>query len=277
MKIYDENLHFIKVFQAHTDRIRRIKQSPFNESYVATCSSDNTVKIWNNWNLIRTYTKHTSTVYDLGWISNETIVSGSWDKTLQIWSINTGHTQRTINTESNVRALQLLNNGIHVASGLYNGKISIYNLNDISLTSTLLGHTSEVNDLILINESLLASSSYDKSIRIWDLTTNKENFILNGHSSYVYGLKLLTPNILASGSHDDTIKLWNIQNGSELKTTMGHNGDINWSLDLLNGGQTLVSGSWDKTIKLWDWNIGKLLKSIETSLNIVSLSIIKNN
>ena len=53
IKVYDANKNLAKSFQAHTSGINRIKQSPFNKSYVATCSYDKTVKIWNNnWNLI---------------------------------------------------------------------------------------------------------------------------------------------------------------------------------------------------------------------------------
>ena len=102
MKVYDANLNLIKSFQAHTSSIIRIKQSPFNNSYVATCSDDKTVKIWknSNWNLIQTYTKHTQYVVGLEWINKETIASGSNDKTIHIWSISTGQTQRIINTGS---------------------------------------------------------------------------------------------------------------------------------------------------------------------------------
>ena len=244
---------------------------------MATCSEDKTVKIWNYWNLIQTYTKHAGYVLGLEWISKDTIASGSEDNTIQIWSISTGLIQRTINTGSVARALQLLNNGFHLACGLFDGKINIYNLIDGSLVTTLLGHSSLVNDLVLIYESVFASSSADNSIRIWDSTTNKEKFILKGHSSHVYGLKLIASSILASGSVDKTIKLWNIQNGSEIRTLMGHKGDIIWLVDVLNDGKTLVSGSKDRTIKLWDWKTGNCLRTIETGSDIRSLSIIKKS
>ena len=54
IKVYNDdtfNLN-IRSFQAHTNAILRIKQSPFNSKYVATSSYDGTVKIWNantNW------------------------------------------------------------------------------------------------------------------------------------------------------------------------------------------------------------------------------------
>ena len=92
---------------------------------MATCSWDYTVKIWSNWNLIQNYTGHISNVYDLEWISSDTIASGSYDQTIKVWSISTGQTQRTIQTDAGVRALQLLKNRFHLACGILNGPIKI--------------------------------------------------------------------------------------------------------------------------------------------------------
>jgi WD40 repeat protein len=104
-------LSLVKTFQAHSDRIHRIKQSPFNTNtntnYVATSSDDKTVKIWNvsssfDWTLITTYSQHSSSVYGLEWLDNDTLASGSLDKTIKLWSLTTGQTKRTIKTKQNV-------------------------------------------------------------------------------------------------------------------------------------------------------------------------------
>ena len=61
---------------------------------MATSSNDRTVKIWNpntNWTLIRTLTNHSSQVWGIEWINEDTFAP--WDQTIQIWSI----TNRTIN------------------------------------------------------------------------------------------------------------------------------------------------------------------------------------
>jgi WD40 repeat protein len=102
-------------FQAHTSAIRLIKQSPFNTNtnYVATCSEDTTIKIWLfyslfNWNLIRTYTNHSSGVVALEWLDNDTLASADY-QTIKIWSLTTGQTKRTINTNGDIYSLKLLN------------------------------------------------------------------------------------------------------------------------------------------------------------------------
>ena len=135
IKIYNQNSS-VNSFQAHSSHINGIKQSPFKTNYVATCSSDRTVKIWNvsssfEWTLITKYSQHSSYIYDLEWLDNDTLASGSFDKTIKLWSMATGQTKRTIKTNSqSVFSLKLLNTNIHLAAGLENGEINIYNIND---------------------------------------------------------------------------------------------------------------------------------------------------
>jgi WD40 repeat protein len=131
-------------FRLTRANIVRIKQSPFNKNYVATCSPDGTVKIWNvlssfNWTLIRTYSQHSSWVYALEWLDNDTLASGSYE--IKLWSPTTGQTKRTIQTNLFVYSLTMLNTNIHLAAGLATGDINIYNINDGNLVSSLKGHT----------------------------------------------------------------------------------------------------------------------------------------
>jgi len=279
IEIYNfSSLSLLNSFQAHSSYIYRIKQSPFKINYVATCSWDKTVKIWNvsssfEWTLITTYSQHSTGVRALEWLDNDTLASGSSD--IKLWSLTTGQTKRKIQTNQSVYSLKLLNTNIHLAAGLsWPGDINIYNINDGNLVSSLKGHTSDVYDLVQISADSLASSSFDETVRIWNLTTNTCKFILTGHTHYVRGLKQITPSLLASGSWDTTIKLWDITTGQLIRTLTGHTSGIWWSVDLLNS-QTLVSGSTDGTIKLWNWSTGECFSTIQTpDSDIQSLAVI---
>ena len=275
--VYNSNLQLTKSFQAHSGGIWKIKQSPFNNSYVASCSSDNSVKIWDpltNWTFIRNYTNHTNIVYGLEFISEDKIASGSWDSSIHIWSISTGVCFRVIRPGDNVYSLKMLTSGFYLASGL-NGNINIYNMNNGSLVTSLIGHSSAVSDFELVKDGLLmASCSYDFVVRIWDLTTYKNQLNLTGHTNKVYGIKQLTSEILATGSWDKTVKFWNLTSGELIRNLSDHKDVIERSIDLLNDGQTLVSGSADKTIKFWNIHTGKLLNTTTTVLAIRSLAVI---
>jgi WD40 repeat protein len=280
VKVYNEtSLVLIKTFQAHSGSIFRIKQSPFdNGQYVATCSADKTVKIWNStknsWSLTRTYTAHTNQVRSLEFIGSNTMASCGLDLTIRIWTISSRQTINTLNTGSSVYSLKLLTNGIHLAAGLGNGNIRIYNVNTRSLLATLSGHVSLVNDLILINNDLLASSGADFTVRIWNLTTKVHKYILKGHSAAVVGLRQISSDMLACAAADKNITLWNITSGLPLRSLLGHKNYIYWSLDLLSDGKTLVSGSGDKTVKFWNVTSRQVSRTISTGSNIYALTLL---
>ena len=275
MKVYDgTSMALIKSFQAHTNGITRIKQLP--NGYAFTCSDDSTVKIWNstNWNLILTYRNHTNYVSGLEYISPNTIASGDYSGNIRIWYMITGLTQTSINAGYGMASLKLLSNGYYLASGLSNGNINIYNINNGLLITTLYGQTNWIEDMVLIGSesNLMASSSDDSTIYIWNLTTYTQKFILRGHTSAVFVLKMITSDILASSSYDSTFKLWNTTSGALIRTLTGHTDLIFWSVDLLNP-QTLVSASYDRTIKFWDWTTGQCLNTIPSGLYTYSMAV----
>jgi WD40 repeat protein len=284
IKIYNSSLYLIGSFQSHSGYIKRIKQSPFNTNYVATSLTDHTVKIWStsNWTLIRAYL-HERDVYALEWLDTDTLASCGIDsEPIEIWAMSTGQTRLSIAAGLSIWSLKLLNNKIHLAAGLYNGDINIYNINDGSLVSSLQGHTSTVWDLLQISDELLASAGgYDQTVRIWNLTTNECKFNLTGHTDWVMGLKQITFDLLASGSYDATIKLWNTTSGELIRTLTNHTRSIEWSLDLITNYsgeyQTLLvsGGLLDKTIKVWNWTNGECLNSIQTDTAISSMAVLK--
>jgi WD40 repeat protein len=237
--------------------------------YVATLSSDDTAKIWDimtisntNWTLIRTYTGHTNAVYDCEFINEDLIATGASDATIKIWSMSTGVTNRTINTNSDIFALKLLNNGFYMAVALNDNSICVYNIFTGDSIANLTGHEKSVFDLVLIND-LLISSSGDKTIKMWNMSTFKLISTLTGHDSKVFGLKLVSSSMLASGSMDKSIKLWNLTNGALIRTLASHKNEIKWSVDLLSA-DIVVSGSLDQNMKVWNVSTGELLNTFST-------------
>jgi WD40 repeat protein len=276
IKVYDENFAFQKSIQAHSSTVLRIKQLP--NGYVATCG-DTTVKIWDpslyKWTLIQTYTYNYSSFNAFDYINKDLMISAGMknynyvSNELNIWSISSGETVRTINFIDSVYTLKMLANGINLAIG-HNGLISVYNINTGSLVFTLSQYYYN-KDIIRINNGLYASS-VSSQIYIWSSVTKTNKFVLNAHNDYVYGLKRISNDIIASGSSDATIKLWNITDGSLIRTLTNHTASIFQSIDLINDGQTLLSASYDGTIRFWDWKKGQEVAGIYTGLNIYSLA-----
>jgi WD40 repeat protein len=102
IEYFDSNT-FIKVSPyLHTNKIWHLKYLPYRNGYVASASQDKTVNVWNTltWTSIRKYTNHTSVVYSLDQIDNDTMVSGSADSTIRIWKITSGETLKIINVNA---------------------------------------------------------------------------------------------------------------------------------------------------------------------------------
>ena len=245
---------------------------------MATCSSDRLVKIWQpslNWSLLLTFASHDSEVYALDFLSADNVVSGDQNGRILIWSARTGQTLSEINASSSVDSLKVLSDGVHLAAGV-GMNINIFNVKTSSLVSTLQGHTSLINDLVFQDKDFLASSSDDRTIRVWNLTTNACLYVLQGHTNQVYGLTLVSLNLIASGSLDTTVKLWDLSSGRSVRTLTGHGSSIWYSVDMLDFGQTLVSGSYyDRTLKLWNVNTGQQLITVNTGVNINSVSVVR--
>ena len=223
--------------------------------------------------MIQNYTGHSDHVYALESINADSMASGSLDQTIQIWSISSGQTLRTINTPSGVISLLLLNNGFSLASGLNNGQIYIYNINNGNLGSSYIAHSGSVWDLLMLGSDLLASSG-GNTILVRNLTTNTNKLNLNGHSARVNRIKLVSLNTLASSSGDNTIKLWNLKDGTLIRNLTNHTDDICRSIEVLSDGKTFVSGSYDKRIIFWNITTGEIITSINTGLTIRALTVL---
>ncbi|MBN3909649.1 MAG: protein kinase [Nostoc sp. NMS1] len=98
---------------------------------------------------------------------------------------------------------------------------------------------------------ILATASDDKTIKLWQVETLQEISTLLGHSHAVKSVAFSPDGqILASGSWDKTIKLWDVNTGTEICTITGHQLQVN-SVAFSPQGQLLASASYDRTIRLW--------------------------
>jgi WD40 repeat protein/tRNA A-37 threonylcarbamoyl transferase component Bud32 len=208
-----------------------------------------------NATLINTLTGHSEPVLSLVIIPDDkTLVSGSRDKTIKVWNLQTGELKFTLNGHSNwVSSLAISHDAKILASGSGDKNIKIWNLETRELKSTLNGHSNGINSLIISHDGkTLVSGSDDTTIKVWNLLTGELKSTLNGHSGWVLSLAISPDDkTLFSGSSDKTIKIWNLQTKELLLTITRHLSGVR-SLTINPNTNTFVSGSWDKTIKIWN-------------------------
>jgi WD40 repeat protein len=208
----------------------------------------------------------------------KTLATGSSDKTIKLWNLDTGKEIRTLQGhDSYINSVSFSPDGKTLATGSDDETIKLWNPNTGKEIFTLQGHDSSINSVSFsINSKTLATGSKDKTIKLWNVDTGEEIRTLRGHNSYVNSVSFSPDGrTLATGSEDKTIKLWNLDTGKETRTLRGHDSSIT-SVSFSINGKTLATGSEDKTIKLWNLDTGKethTLRGHDSYVNSVSFSI----
>ncbi|KAI7858976.1 WD40-repeat-containing domain protein [Circinella umbellata] len=172
--------------------------------------------------------------------ANNILITGSYDKTVKVWSLDTGETIRTLEGHTRcVRALQFDNAKLVTAS--MDNTLKIWDWHAGRCIRTLEGHTGGVLSLHF-DSKLLASGSTDMTIRVWDFHRG-ECCTLMGHTEWVNSVRICSQdNLLVSGSDDSTIRLWDLQTRSCVKVFNGHVGQVQIALPSPRGFKHRFNG-----------------------------------
>ncbi|HEY9852629.1 MAG TPA: serine/threonine-protein kinase [Leptolyngbyaceae cyanobacterium] len=208
---------------------------------------------------------HTASIYALA-ISpdSQTLVSGSNDKSIKIWDLNSGKLVNTLRGHKNaVNSVAISPDGQTLASGGGDRTLKLWDLKTGKLKKDLLGHSASVFAIAFSPDNqTLASGSSDNTIKIWNFQNTALITTLTGHSKWVRCLDISPDGeTLVSGSEDKTIKIWDLKTG-QLKNTLTGHIDAVRSLDISPDGKTLVSGGSDNRINIWDLETGQLKFSL---------------
>ena len=216
--------------------------------------------------LLQTLQGHTGRVYTVALSTDgQTVISGSWDKTVRIWNAASGELLQTLQGHTDaVRSVALSTDGQTVISGSWDKTVRIWNAASGELLQTLQGHTDAVRSVALSTDGqTVISGSEDRTVRIWNAASGELLQTLQGHTRRVESVALSTDGqTVISGSEDETVRIWNASSGELLQTLQGHT-DAVYSVALSTDGQTVISGSWDKTVRIWNAASGELLQTLQ--------------
>ncbi|HEY0323046.1 MAG TPA: protein kinase [Pyrinomonadaceae bacterium] len=215
--------------------------------------------------LNQTLAGHTDGVMPIAFSPDgKTLASGSTDKTIKLWDVQTGALKQTLTGHSNgVHSLEFSPDGMTLASGSDDKTIKLWNAQTGALKQTLTAHNSAVHTIAFSPDgNTLASGSTDKTIKVWDVHTGALKQTLTGHAETVK-MVAFSPDgkQLASCSDDKTIKLWDVQSGALKQTLTGHSSGVH-AIAFSPDGKLIASGSIDMTIKLWDVQTGALKQTL---------------
>ncbi|KAL7313633.1 hypothetical protein PS15m_007357 [Mucor circinelloides] len=178
----------------------------------------------NKYNL-RVLSGHTDGVMCVQFCDGSNILmTGSYDKTVRIWCLETGQLIRTLTGHTRcVRALQF--DEAKLVTGSMDQTLKIWNWQTGKCIRTLEGHTGGVLSLHF-NSRLMASGSTDHTIRVWNFSAG-ECCTLTGHTEWVNSVRFCREGtLLVSASDDSTIRLWDVQKRSCIQVLNGHVGQV---------------------------------------------------
>lgn len=206
---------------------------------------------------------HTHFVWNVAFSPDSRLLaSGSWDRTIRLWSTETGELlDLFVGHENNVKTITFSPDNQILASGGWDDTVRLWDIGTGEQKKILADHRSAVSSVTFSPAGhILAGGMANATILLWDTTTWQVEKTLRGHNHIVEYI-LFSPDgaRLASASRDTTVRLWNPHSGELLHTLQGHTDQVT-RLAFSPDGSILASGGRDYTIRLWDVQAGKRKK-----------------
>lgn len=225
-----------------------------DNNVLATGSADATVRVWNLDEVIShpdaqneesgddAYTIHVldSHVGEISALhfSDHTLVSGSADKTIRQWDLNTGRCVQTLDVIWANSAQNALYSNDRLRTGF-------------DANAPFIG-------AVQCRDAALATGTADGIVRLWDLRSGQVQRTLQGHTAAVTCLQFDDVH-LATGSRDRSIRIWDLRMGN-IFDAFAYDSPIT-SLDFDN--RRIASTNGENTVKIYDraaekhWSLGR--------------------
>lgn len=209
------------------------------------------------------------------------IASGSWDRTVKLWSTATGACLQTLEGhEAYVPVVAFSPSGATVASGSGDETVKIWSTETGECLNTLIESHKCPRVLAFSRDNhIVTSGQSDGVIKLWSTETGACRLLRARMRNDV----ILNPAVVVNGAvvvsrvfesfQFDCVKIWCIETGACLHTLKGHLDRIR-SVAISPDGGTIASGSRDGTIKLWKVQTGACLKTltVDTTNELVRFS-----
>lgn len=211
--------------EGHKAPVKSLALSPFFNT-LASGGQDGTVHIWNL--LTRTSARqlkgHTDEVTAVAFSTDpspvpELLATGSTDRTVILWKVESGNLVRKLDAGCGVQALVFSDAPINRAQD---------------------------------KAKYLFTAGDDYLIRKWEVATGKLLATLKGHTGIITNLRIADHGkTLVSTGHDATIRLWNADDGTAVKVIKTNPGD-NDALAVSKDGARLAVAGINDTIRVFD-------------------------
>ncbi|KAK4511785.1 uncharacterized protein ATC70_003784 [Mucor velutinosus] len=204
---------------------------------------------------------HSDSIYCLSWIDQDTLVSGSRDKTLKVWNVKTNQCTRTVENEhdGSILCMRVNKDRSLLLTGSSDATCTIWSLPDLAPIRKLRGHGHSVLDVCFVHGNRIVTASRDHTLRLWNQDTGEEILHMLGHTNSVNAVETVDEHRVVSASGDATLKLWDVATGECIRTLQGHRLGL---ACVRYDGKHLYSGGLEGKIKVWDVESGKCINTL---------------
>lgn len=214
--------------KAITEKCRQVKRQRRTRPWKAVYSER--FKVERNWRKgiykIKKFEGHSDGVLCCQYDNNNLLMTGSYDKTIKIWNVDTGKLLRTLTGHTRgVRTLAF--DEQKLISGGLDGTIKVWNYRTGQCISTYTGHSEGVIS-VDFHDKVIVSGSADSTVKVWHVDT-RTCYTLRGHTDWVTSVKIHSKSkTLFTASDDATVRLWDLRTNKCLKVYGGveNNGHI---------------------------------------------------
>lgn len=196
----------------------------------------------------------------------DTLFTGSYDKTIKLWDIKSGHCISTMrNHNSWVSSIQYDPIYDVLISGSWDCTIRLWNMkllqNSLTLNSQNGNFVHCVRSNLSSNE-VIAGTEF-KTVDIWDVDKRVKTNVLYGHLERITNLRYVNGNrnMILTGSEDKQARMWDKRSGNcEILFTGHSRGITQVEIDMSNN--RVFTASIDKSIKIWDIRKNKEVRTL---------------
>jgi WD40 repeat protein len=260
----------------HRRAITGISFSP-NGRWIATCSIDRTVRIWDGregQQKAVLYGGHREWVRSLAYRPDgERMASVGDNGGLRIWDMKSGRRMHgLVGHKAWARSVAYSNDGRLVVSGGQDGLVCLWDSETSELAGKAGPFPGEVSSLAFDTRGRWLAVGCSNRVDLWDPESRKICAQITAYGDRVSVLSLPSGDLLIGDRRG--VRQVNPANGATLQQFSAPTGAIH-HLALDPGGASLATGGEDQCVRIWDLSEGRQSWAFELRRNITGLSVNK--
>jgi WD40 repeat protein len=238
---------------------------------LAAAGDDNLIHTYNtvDGGPLELFAGHTAPVTALAFTATGSIISGSADQTVKVWSTIPNWTLagqlgpkadapldlRPSPFANRVLALDFSDDGKFLATGggdpSRSGELIIWDMSNLSIHRNIAeAHSDTVFGVEISRDGqFILSGAADKFVKIFDITTGKHVKSFEGHTHHVLDVSWKPDqSVIVSAGADNVIKVWSVETGEQQRTIQGFSKQVT-SIQWVGRANTILSCAGDGSVR----------------------------